>query len=140
MSMHIESSRRQFMRDLGVGAAATQFLWALPSLGAAPAQHRKQRVVFVFSPNGVIPKHFWPDQEGSHGGLKRILQPLEPFKDQLLTLQGIDNKIRGDGDGHMRGIGCLLTGVELFPGDVQGGSDTPAGWSMGISIDQHLKN
>ena len=40
----------------------------------------------------------------------------------------------------MRGIGCLLTGVELFPGDVQGGSDTPAGWSMGISIDQHLKN
>jgi hypothetical protein len=40
----------------------------------------------------------------------------------------------------MRGIGCLLTGVELFPGDVQGGSDTPAGWSMGISLDQHLKN
>ena len=40
----------------------------------------------------------------------------------------------------MRGIGCLLTGIELFPGDVQGGSDTPAGWSMGISVDQHLKN
>ncbi|MEE2937757.1 MAG: DUF1552 domain-containing protein [Planctomycetota bacterium] len=140
MSIHIERSRRQFMRDLGIGAAATQFLWALPSLGAAPAQHDKQRVVFVFSPNGVIPRHFWPDQEGEHVGLKRILKPLEPFKDQLLTLQGIDNKIRGDGDGHMRGIGCLLTGVELFPGDVQGGSDTPAGWSMGISIDQHLKN
>ncbi len=33
-----------------------------------------------------------------------------------------------------------MTGVELFPGDVQGGSDTPAGWSKGISIDQHLKN
>ncbi len=58
----------------------------------------------------------------------------------MLTLQGIDNKIRGDGDGHMRGIGCLLTGIELFPGDVQGGSDTPAGWAKGMSIDQHLKN
>jgi hypothetical protein len=40
----------------------------------------------------------------------------------------------------MRGIGCLLTGIELFPGDVQGGSDTPAGWSQGISVDQHIKN
>jgi hypothetical protein len=40
----------------------------------------------------------------------------------------------------MRGIGCLLTGIELFPGNVQGGSDTPAGWSMGISIDEEIKN
>ncbi len=58
----------------------------------------------------------------------------------MLTLHGVCNKINGDGDGHMRGIGCLLTGIELFPGDVQGGSDTPAGWSKGISIDQHIKN
>jgi hypothetical protein len=28
----------------------------------------------------------------------------------------------------------------LFPGDIQGGSDTPAGWSQGISVDQHIKN
>ena len=55
-----------------------------------------------------------------------------------MTLHGICNQIRGDGDGHMRGIGCLLTGIELFPGDIQGGSDTPAGWSQGVSIDQHL--
>ena len=40
----------------------------------------------------------------------------------------------------MRGIGCLLTGIELFPGTIQGGSDTPAGWSSGISIDQEIKN
>ena len=37
-------------------------------------------------------------------------------------------------------MGCLLTGVELFPGNIQGGSDTPAGWSSGISIDQEIKN
>jgi hypothetical protein len=40
----------------------------------------------------------------------------------------------------MRGMGCLLTGAELFPGNIQGGSDTPAGWSSGISIDQEIKN
>jgi hypothetical protein len=40
----------------------------------------------------------------------------------------------------MRGIGCLLTGIELFPGNIQGGSDTPAGWARGLSIDQEMKN
>jgi hypothetical protein len=39
----------------------------------------------------------------------------------------------------MRGIGCLLTGIELFPGNIQGGSHTPAGWASGISIDQEIK-
>ncbi len=133
-------SRRDFIVKLGVSAAAANFAFALPSLGWAASATRKKRLVFVFSPNGVIPDHFWPDEEGEHKDLKRILAPLDPFKSQLLTLEGIDNKIKGDGDGHMRGIGCLLTGVELFPGDVQGGSDTPAGWSMGISVDQHIKN
>lgn len=114
----------------------------LPSLSAAApaAATRKQRLIFVFSPNGVIPKHFWPETLGSEFELKRILKPLEPFRDQTLTMHGVCNQIKGDGDGHMRGIGCLLTGIELFPGDIQGGSDTPAGWSMGISVDQYLKN
>ncbi len=40
----------------------------------------------------------------------------------------------------MRGMGCLLTGIELFPGNIQGGSDTPAGWAKGLSIDQEIKN
>src|SRR5437763_7267041 len=40
----------------------------------------------------------------------------------------------------MRGIGCLLTGAELYPGNIQGGSHTPAGWASGISIDQEIKN
>lgn len=136
--MNQRISRRQFARNLGVSAAAANFLMAMPSLGWAATDSRKQRLVFVFSPNGIIPKHFWPDDDQLD--FKRILKPLEPFQQQLLTLKGIDNKLRGDGDGHMRGIGCLLTGIELFPGDVQGGSDTPAGWAKGMSIDQHLKN
>ncbi|MCA9113403.1 MAG: DUF1552 domain-containing protein, partial [Planctomycetaceae bacterium] len=99
-----------------------------------------KRLVFIFSPNGVIPNHFWPDSPGEDFQLKRILQPLADLKHRTMTMHGICNRIKGDGDGHMRGIGCLLTGIELFPGDIQGGSDTPAGWSMGISVDQHLKN
>ena len=137
----ISISRRDFLIKSGISAAAANFMFSLPSLGWASATtERKQRLVFIFSPNGVIPDHFWPEKTGTDFDLKRILAPLSDFKSQMMTLHGVCNRIKGDGDGHMRGIGCLLTGIELFPGDVQGGSDTPAGWSMGISVDQHLKN
>ena len=71
--------------------------------------------------------------------LKRILKPLEPFKNQTLVMKGLGDKVRGDGDNHMRGMGCLLTGIELFPGNIQGGSHTPAGWSSGIPLTRKLR-
>ncbi len=92
----------------------------------------------MFSPNGTVPWDFWPDEEGEQFALKRILQPLADFQNRLLVLKGVCDKVRGDGDNHMRGMGCLLTGTELFPGNIQGGSDTPAGWASGISIDQEI--
>jgi hypothetical protein len=134
------SNRRAFIRDLGLGAAALPFIWNLPSLGFANQAGRKQRLVIIFSPNGVVPGAFWPDEEGSSFQLKEILKPLEPFRARTLILKGVCDKLRGDGDNHMRGMGCLLTGIELFPGNIQGGSDTPAGWAKGISIDQEIKN
>ncbi len=132
-------TRREFVRDLGLSAAALPFVLNLPSLGFANQARRKQRLVVMFSPNGVIPGAFWPDQEGEDFALKEILKPLEPFRKQTLVLNGVCDKVRGDGDAHMRGIGCLLTGVELFPGNIQGGSDTPAGWAKGRSIDQEVR-
>jgi hypothetical protein len=93
----------------------------------------------MFSPNGTLPNHFWPDAAGADFRFKRILEPLEAFRDRTLVIKGLCNKVRGDGDGHMRGMSCLLTGIELFPGNIQGGSDTPAGWASGPSIDQELK-
>src|SRR6266699_5476703 len=134
------STRREFIRDLGIGTAALPFILNLPSLGMANQRQRKQRLVIMFSPNGVVTDMFWPEVEGKLGSLKESLRPLEPFKDRTLILQGVCDKVRGDGDSHMRGIGCLLTGTELFPGNIQGGSDTPAGWASGISIDQEIKN
>ena len=139
--MSFTSTRRQFLRDLGVSAAVAPFLGSLTSVGLANQNtRRKQRLVVVFSPNGIVPKDFWPDEEGEDFTLKSILKPLTPFKDRTLILHGVGDRIRGDGDNHMRGIGCLLTGIELFPGNVQGGSHTPAGWASGISIDQEIKN
>jgi hypothetical protein len=133
-------SRRGFLRDLGLGAAAWPFILNLPSLGFANQAVRKRRLVVMFSPNGVVPGAFWPDEEGAAFTLKSSLTPLAPFQDRTLILRGVCDRVRGDGDNHMRGIGCLLTGIELFPGNIQGGSDTPAGWASGISIDQEIKN
>ncbi len=133
-------NRRQFLRNLGVSASALPFLAGLPSLNGAPMPQRRQRVVIMFSPNGTLPKDFWPDEEGGEFTFKSILEPLAPFKDRTLILNGVHNKIRGDGDSHMRGMSCLLTGSELLPGNIQGGSDNPAGWAGSISIDQEIKN
>ncbi len=141
--MSYPTSRRQFLNTLGISAAAMPFVLNLPSLGFGDEQGaatRKKRLVVMFSPNGIVPNTFWPDEEGENFTLKESLQPLELVKDKTLILHGVCDKVRGDGDGHMRGIGCLLTGIELFPGNIQGGSDTPAGWSTGISIDQEIKN
>jgi hypothetical protein len=133
------TSRRDFIRELGIGAASLPFILNLPSLGFANQQRRKQRLVVMFSPNGIVPSAFWPDEEGAKFTLKESLKPLEPFRERTLILNGVCDRLRGDGDAHMRGIGCLLTGIELFAGNIQGGSDTPAGWSKGISIDQEIK-
>jgi hypothetical protein len=142
--MTIPYTRRQFLRGLGLGAAALPFVAGLPSLRAQDgiAMKPRKRLVIVFSPNGTLPDEFWPDQFGPDAQLelKPILKALEPFREQMLVLKGIDNKIRGDGDNHMRGMSCLLTATELNPGNIQGGSDTPAGWASGISIDQEIRN
>ncbi|HEX8236179.1 MAG TPA: DUF1552 domain-containing protein [Abditibacteriaceae bacterium] len=135
----VTSTRREFLRALGLSAAAMPFLANLPSLAATSSGQRKQRLIIMFSPDGVVPSTFWPDQEGAAFTFKESLKPLEPFRERTLVLNGVCDRVRGDGDNHMRGIGCLLTGVELFPGNIQGGSDTPAGWSSGISIDQEIK-
>ena len=136
--------RRQFLRQLGIGTATLPFVAGLPSLcaGESLSNARRKRLIVMFSPNGTLPDEFWPDQFGPDVPLqlKPMLSALEPFREQTLILKGVDNKIRGDGDNHMRGMSCLLTATELNPGNIQGGSHTPAGWAGGISIDQEVRN
>jgi hypothetical protein len=140
-SMTTLQTRREFIRKLQLSTAALPFLSGLPSLSSAQTNRRKQRMVIMFSPNGVAKPNFWPTEGGEEDFvLPESLKPLEPFRNQCTLLQGLSDKIRGDGDSHMRGIGCLLTGIELFPGNVQGGGETPAGWASGISIDQEITN
>src|SRR3954469_14838354 len=96
--------RRQFIKQFGISAAALPFLVGLPSLGLASPARPRQRLIVMFSPNGTIPSSFWPEETGTDFKLKEIMQPLEAFKERTLILHGLCNRVRGDGDGHMRGM------------------------------------
>src|SRR2546430_11935931 len=96
--------RRQFIKTLGLSAASLPFLMGLPSLGLASPARPRQRLIVMFSPNGTIPPAYWPEEEGWDFKLKEILSPLEDFKQRMLILHGLSNKLRVDGDNHMRGI------------------------------------
>jgi hypothetical protein len=132
--------RRTVLKKIGLSTLSLPLLKQSGSLFGSNTQEapRKQRLVVMFSPNGTIPKHFWPDNLGEDFEHKTILKPLEPFHDKMLILKDLHNKVRGDGDSHMRGMSCLLTGTELFPGNVMGGGNTPAGWPKGNSIDREI--
>lgn len=131
--------RRNFLKS--AAAAAFTFIPGLSSMEPVVFNPRlKKRLIFVFSPNGMVRDGFWPKTEGPAFEMDSVLKPLEDLREHTLVVHGICNKIRGDGDNHMRGMSCLLTADELFPGNIQGGSDEPAGWAKGISIDQEIKN
>ncbi len=135
-------NRRTALKQLGLSSLSLPVLTQSSSLfaDADKKASQKQRLIVMFSPNGTIPDQFWPEKIGEDFEHKTILKPLEPFHDQMLVLRNLHNKVRGDGDNHMRGMSCLLTGIELFPGNVMGGGNTPSGWPKGISIDREICN
>ena len=109
--------RRTALKQLGLSSLSLPVLTQSSSLFADADKKAspKQRLIVMFSPNGTIPDQFWPEKIGEDFEHKTILKPLEPFHDQMLVLRNLHNKVRGDGDNHMRGMSCLLTGIELFP-------------------------
>jgi hypothetical protein len=78
-------SRRTFMRGTLGAAVALPFLDAMvPALSAAPTA--PFRFGSVYLPNGVYPDTWHPDAAGSDFVFKPVMQPLEPFRNQLVTV------------------------------------------------------
>jgi hypothetical protein len=85
-------SRRTFIRGTFGAAMALPLLDAMvPALtaqsktaaggGAAPF-----RFGAIYMPNGVFPTTWHPDEPGANFQFKPVMQPLEPFRDQLVTV------------------------------------------------------
>ncbi len=116
-------SRRAVLRGMGT-AIALPFLDAMTpalkaagkQLGAGRSGLPPVRMAFVYVPNGIIMNGWNPAYEGKLGELPRILQPLEPFKDDILLLGNLTHNggralLDGAGD-HGRCCGAYLTGVQ----------------------------
>jgi hypothetical protein len=147
--------RRTFLRGAGGAAIALPFLGAMgcgrsngdKALGktmAAGGLFPKRFLVF-FSANGTVRENWAPTGSEYDFQLSPILSPLEAHKQNLVILDGVDmvSARFGPGDGHQKGMGHMLTGVELLEGDLfVGGGDVPptSGWGGGISIDQAIAN
>jgi hypothetical protein len=134
-------SRRTLLRGAGVSMALPWLeAMALPARKAGAAGLFPKRFISFTQPNGYIRDAWVPTGGETDFKLSRSLAPLEPVRSDVLILEGVDNRAatRGPGDDHMRGMGTMLTGIELLPGTLQGGAGAPAGLAGGISVDQEI--
>jgi hypothetical protein len=137
-------SRRALLRGTGSIAVGLPLLEIMSPRGRAYAQAAAapKRFVVFFSPDGTIKPAWTPTGSGTTFTLSRILAPLEANRTHITILDGVDNVVatKGPGDDHMRGMGAMLTGIELLPGTTMGGAGEPSGLAGGISVDQEIAN
>ncbi len=138
-------SRRTVLKGAGGAALGLPFLEAMrgprsslaQTVPGYTAEGAPKRFVVFFTPNGTIREHWTPNVAGRDFDFKRILQPIEAFRDKLLVIDGVDQTGTG-GDGHQNGMQGMLTGQTLNPGPFEGGNGETAGWANGISVDQRV--
>jgi hypothetical protein len=108
-------SRRTVLRGLGAAIALPVLDAMTPALAAPVLKKAPLRLSFVYVPNGIVMKDWTPAAAGQAFQFPRILQPLEPFRQELLVLSGLDaqnGNALGDGPGdHARAGASFLTGV-----------------------------
>ena len=126
--------RRTFLRGLGVTLALPMLDSMVPAFGAARASAAQavRRLGIVYVPNGMFMPNWSPEGEGGPLVLTQTLQPLAPFRDQMLMVSGLcsEEGIARPGEGagdHARAAGAFLTGVH--PKKTEG-HDIRAGVSM----------
>lgn len=130
MSMFITKKslpRRTFLRGLGA-TVALPFLDAMaPALTAAgkSAAAPQARLGFVYIPNGAIMQQWTPTSPGAGFELTPTLQPLAPFKDQLIVVSNL--ACPEPDSSHAAAAGSWLTGVAPKRTD---GADFRAGTSV----------
>jgi Protein of unknown function (DUF1552) len=113
--------RRTFLRGMGTALGLPLLDAMVPALSAMiPPTAAARRLGFIYMPNGVAKNStidYWtPRGEGKDFELSQILAPLEPFRDRMVVVSGLDqNQAETGNDGasgdHTRGTSSWLTGV-----------------------------
>jgi hypothetical protein len=136
--------RRAFLRGIGGAALALPMLeiFGAKRADAAPGDGPR-RVIFVFSPNGDEIDRRFTNQDPTNFVFDEFLAPLEPYRSDLLLLNGVSKKFGelNDGekaDNHQQGGSSLApwpSGAGSFP---IGGTDDLIGYVEGPSVDYAL--
>jgi hypothetical protein len=100
--------RRTFLRGALGTMVALPLLDAMVPAFAQSSARRPFRFGAIYMPNGVYPQLWHPDATGSDFAFKPIMQPLEPFRDHLVTISGLKAP---DGSVHLGASAAWLNGV-----------------------------
>ena len=125
--------RRTVLRGIGATLALPLLDGMVPALTALGKSAAKPALRFgaVYVPNGMVMQNWTPQAAGTGFEFTPILQPLEPFRDRLTVLSGLETP-RGSGGGpHARASTWFLTAE--MPG-------RPEAWNRKavLSLDQRL--
>ncbi len=124
-------SRRAFLGGAGV-MVSLPFLEAMIPRAQALGSATPKRLLVFFVPNGIHMPAWTPSNTGPDFDIKPILQPLAPFKEQLLVVSGLGNS-PGQPDGfgdHAAGGGAFLTCTHV--------NKSETNITNGVSMDQVL--
>jgi len=86
-------SRRTVLRALGAAIPLPLLDAMVPALTALERSPARPAMRFgaVYVPNGVIPGQWFPAAEGTAFEFTPTLKPLEPFRDRLMVVSGLDS-------------------------------------------------
>lgn len=126
--------RRTMLRGLGAAIALPFLDGMVPAFASArgSAAAAKLRFGTLYVPAGVAQRNFWPATAGRDFELTPILEPLRPFKDDIVVLGGLANREadskgnEGVGD-HSRAGTSFLSGAHAKKTD---GPDMRAGKTL----------
>lgn len=125
-------SRRTMLKGMGA-VMSLPLLEAMSPVAALANNARSKapvRMAFLYMANGVNPFTWTPCGVGREFELSETLQPLSPFKNDILVLSHLWNAGTNTGDGHYVKTAAWLTGTTITKTT---GSDLRSG---GVSIDQ----
>lgn len=103
-------SRRAALRGAGTIAIGLPWLECMEEAKAQTAPATAQRFVAVYQPGGTVIDKWRPSGTETAPVLSPILSPLEPVKDKLLIIDGLEMK-SAVGEQHQAGIIAFLTGT-----------------------------
>jgi hypothetical protein len=105
--------RRTFLRGVGVTMALPLLEAMVPALTATArtAANPVRRFGAVYVPHGKILEQWTPAREGTGFDFSPILKPLEPLREHLCVVSGLDGPKDLAAGGHATAPAMWLTGI-----------------------------